>query len=388
MPRLILLTQGATLGLTSLLLTAPPLSAQDAAVESTATSWTYVSQNARFRAEVVASGLQVPVSLSFLPDGRMLVADRPTGQLYLLDLTTERLTALDSVPPVHGKIDGGLLDVLVHPDYARTGWIYLASAAEGPTGNTTVVDRARLRGTTLVNRTRLFTARPAIPNSNEFGARLVLDQGFLYISLGQRNTPALAQDLGADPGKIVRLREDGSIPPDNPFVSRPGALPEIWSYGNRNPVGLAIEPETRALWEHEHGPKGGDEVNIIRRGRNYGWPVITYGREYDGRVVGAGLTRQEGMEQPVYYWNPDIAPSGMMFYTGNAFPAWRGDLFIGALVLGHLNRLVIDRDHVIHEERLLRDRGWRVRVVQQGPDGFLYLGVDHGMIVRLRPTPP
>ncbi len=365
-----------------------PLGAQTKAVDSTPASWTYNTQNASFRAEIVGTGLQRPVALSFLPDGRLLVADRPTGQLRLLDVTTGALTPVDGVPPVHGKVDGGLLDVLVHPDYQRNGWIYFAYAAPGPEGNTTVVDRARLQATSLVERERLFSARPVVANSNEFGSRLVLDKGSLYVSVGQRNTPAFAQDLGSHPGKIIRLQEDGTVPGDNPFAHEPGALPEIWCYGNRNPVGLALNPETGELWEHEHGPMGGDEVNIIRRGRNYGWPVISYGREYDGRPVGAGITHRAGMEQPIYYYAPDIAPSGMIFYTGNAFPAWRGNLFIGAMAHGHLNRLVIEQDRVLHEERLLEDRGWRVRAVQQGPDGLIYLGVDAGFIVRLRPVEP
>ena len=372
--------------LLSLLVVGRLVAAQDRAIDSTATSWTYQSQNARFTAEVVATGLQRPVALTFLPDRRLLVADRQIGQLSILDVRTGTLTAVAGVPAVHGKIDGGLLDVLAHPQYAGNGWIYLAYAAEGPDGNATVVDRARLVGTTLTDRVRLFTARPAIANSNEFGSRLVLQDGFLFITVGQRNTPAYAQDLGSDLGKIIRLREDGSIPDDNPFVNRRGALPEIWCYGNRNPVGLAVNPWTQELWEHEHGPMGGDEVNVIRRGLNYGWPVITYGREYDGRIVGAGITHQPGMEQPVYYWVPDIAPSGMIVYSGSAFPAWRGNVFSGALVQGHLNRLVIEGDRVLHEERLLLDRRWRVRAVQEDPNGLIYLGVEPGMIIRLRPS--
>jgi glucose/arabinose dehydrogenase len=365
-----------------------PLGAQGKAVDSTPPPWTYNTQDASFRVEVVATGIQRPVALSFLPDGRLLVADRPIGQLSLLDVTTGALTPIAGVPPVHGKVDGGLLDVLVHPEYPRNGWIYFAYAAPGPDGNATVVDRARLRGASLVDRERVFSALPVVANSNEFGSRLVLDKGFLYVSVGQRNTPAFAQDLASHPGKIIRVRENGAVPDDNPFVHEQGAQPEIWCYGNRNPVGLALNPETGELWEHEHGPMGGDEVNIIRRGRNYGWPVISYGREYDGRPVGAGITHQDGMEQPIYYYNPDIAPSGMLFYSGNAFPAWRGNLFIGAMTRGHLNRLVIEHDRVLHEERLLEDRGWRVRAVQQGPDGMIYLGVDAGMIVRLRPVEP
>jgi len=362
---------------------------QDQAADSAATSSTFVTPDLQFRADVVARGLTNPAGLSFLPDGRLLIADRPTGELSVLDLETGNRTRIDGVPPVHGQIDGGLMDVLVHPDYAHNGWIYLAYAVEVPGGKTTVVDRARLAGTHLADRQRLFAAQPVIDNSNEFGSRLVLDKGYLYVSLGQRNTPPQAQDLGSDLGKIIRLREDGTVPKDNPFVHRAGALPEIWTYGHRNPVGLAIDPATGELWEHEHGPKGGDEVNIIRPGRNYGWPIITYGLEYNGAPVGAGITHHAGMEQPVFYWVPDIAPSGMIFYTGTAFPAWQGSIFIGALVSGHLNRLVVDRDHVQHEERLLQGRGWRVRAVQQGPDGSIYIGVrgaDGGYVVRLHPV--
>jgi glucose/arabinose dehydrogenase len=354
------------------------------AQEKVGTRWMYATPDARFQVEVVASALTAPVGLSFLPDGRLLVADRPVGRLSAFDPSTRTLTPIEGVPTVHGKVDGGLLDVLVHPDYARNGWIYLVLAIEVAGGNTTVVDRARLIGSTLADRQRLFTARPAKPNSNEFGSRLVLDHGFLYVTLGQRNLPENAQDLGSDLGKIIRLREDGAVPKDNPFVHRAGALPEIWTYGNRNAVGLAIDPLTGALWEHEHGPKGGDEINIIRRGLNYGWPVISYGVNYDGTPVGTGITHHSGMEQPLFYYDPDIAPSGMIFYTGKAFPRWRNNIFIGALVR-HLERLVVERDRVIHEERLLLDRSWKIRAVQQAPDGSLYVGVDGGFLARISP---
>ena len=201
---------------------------------------------------------------------------------------------MKGTPPVHGKVDGGLLEVLVHPDYAKTKWIYLAWASEDSAGNGLVVARAWLQGDSLVHWQRIFTAQPRLKNSNEFGARLVLDHGFLYISVGQRNTPAVAQDLGSDLGKILRLFEDGRVPRTNPFVGKKGARPEIYAYGVRNPVGLAIDPWTGALWEHEHGPKGGDEVNIIRAGRNYGWPTIGYGIEYDGTLVGEGRHARAG----------------------------------------------------------------------------------------------
>jgi glucose/arabinose dehydrogenase len=357
-----------------------------AAQEQAGARWTYQTPDGRFQVEVVATGLTAPVGLSFLPDGRLLVADRPVGQLSAFDPATRTLTPIDGVPPVHGKVDGGLLDVLVHPNYAQNGWIYLVLSVEVPGGNTTVVDRARLAGNHLIERRPLFTARPVIPNSNEFGSRLVFNHGYLYVTLGQRNLPENAQDLSSDLGKIIRLKEDGTIPRDNPYVHRKGALPEIWSYGNRNPVGLAIDPLTGAIWEHEHGPLGGDEINIIRRGANYGWPVITYGLDYSGKPVGAGITHHAGMEQPVFYYDPDIAPSGMIFYSGTKFPRWHNNIFIGSLTVRYLGRLVIEGDHVIHEERLLLDRHWKVRAVQQAPDGSLYIGVDGGLLARISPA--
>jgi glucose/arabinose dehydrogenase len=359
--------------------------AQLAATDSTATTWDYAAGRTRFRVEIVASGFHAPVSLAFLPDGRLLVADRPTGELSILDLSTSSRTLVSGVPRVHGKVDGGLLDVLVHPDFTRNHRLIIAYASEEPGGKSVVVERARLDDTQLVDRVRLFLAQPVIDNSNEFGARLLLRHGDLFISLGQRDTPTMAQDLSNDLGKIIRIREDGSIPPDNPFAHHHGARPEIWAYGIRNPVGLALDPVTGEMWEHEHGPKGGDEVNIITRGRNYGWPVITYGLEYNGMPVGAGRTHATGMEQPIYYWDPDIGPTGMIFYTGTAFPDWRGSIFLGALLRGRLIRLVVEGHRVVHEEWLLPDRNWRVRTVAQGPDGFLYLGVQGGMIVRVRP---
>jgi aldose sugar dehydrogenase len=357
------------------------------AEESLGSKWSYSTPEARFQVEVMASGFKAPVALSFLPDGGLLVADRPNGRLSLFDPVSRTLTPIEGVPAVHGLVDGGLLDVLVHPDYAHNGWIYLAMAIEAQGGNTTVVDRAHLAGNRLTDRQRLFSARPVEPNSNEFGSRLVLDHGFLYVALGQRNLPANAQDLASDLGKVIRLRDDGSIPKDNPFAGRTDARAEIWTYGNRNPVGLALDPASGRLWEHEHGPQGGDEINLLRRGANYGWPVISYGVNYGGKPVGEGLTRHAAMEQPVFYYDPDIAPSGLVFYTGKAFPRWRGSLFLGSLIQHYLARLVLDGGHVIHEERLIPDRTWKFRAVQQAPDGSLYIGVDGGFIARISPVP-
>ncbi|HEU5171626.1 MAG TPA: PQQ-dependent sugar dehydrogenase [Gemmatimonadales bacterium] len=346
----------------------------------------FETERARLRVEIVADSLQIPWGLAFLPDGRALLTERPIGRMSLLDLATGALTPIEGVPPVFGEGDGGLLDVAVHPDYARTGWIYFSYATRTPEGNTTAVDRAKLRGSRLVGRQRLFAAVPAIANANHFGCRLVLHAGYLFISLGDRDERDRAQRLDTHHGKIVRLHDDGRAPNDNPFAGRPGALPEIWSYGHRNPQGLTWRAEDGTLWEHEHGPRGGDEVNILRRGANYGWPVITYGREYEGGPVGEGLTRGDGMEQPVHYFIPSIAPSGMEFYTGDLVPKWKGNLFIGAMGLTHLNRLVVRGDTVIAEERLFDGMRWRVRLVRQGPDGFLYIGTDTGQILRLRPV--
>jgi aldose sugar dehydrogenase len=347
--------------------------------------WADSAGGVRFVAEVVAVGLQVPSAIAFLPDGRALVAERPSGRLSLLDVATGARTPVEGVPAVHGQVDGGLLDVALHPDHARNRLVYLAYAEATPAENTTVVDRARLDGTRLVERRRLFTARPHLDGSNHFGARLALRDGWLFVAVGDRHARELAQNLTTHMGKIVRLRDDGAVPRDNPFVGRAGALPEIWSYGHRNPQGLAFEPGTGALWEHEHGPRGGDEVNVVRRGANYGWPLVSFGAEYEGGAIGDGRPERAGVEPPVHHWTPSIAPSGMTFYRGAGFPAWRGSLFVGAMALRHLNRLVLDGRRVVREERLLAERRWRVRAVAEGPDGLLYLGVDDGLVVRLRP---
>ena len=365
---------------------ATELSAQTIPDDTIGSCWSYQTPDAHFQVKVVARGLSVPVSLAFLPDGRALVAERPIGRLSLLDLRSGALSAIDGTPPVVGQVDGGLLDVIVHPDFSHNGRLYYAYSEHTDSGNAAVVERARLDGTRLVDRHRLLSVHPYLDNVNQFGARLVLDHGSLYIAVGERDVPELAQDLSSDAGKILRLREDGSIPGDNPFVGRPGARPEIWSLGHRNPHGLAIEPRTGLLWEHEHGPRGGDEINLIREGRNYGWPVITYGIEYTGEPVGAGITHHAGMEQPRYFYVPSIAPTGMAFYAGKDFVPWRGNIFLGSLSYRHLNRIVLSGERIVREERLLRDRKWRIREVRQGPDGFLYLGIESGLIARVSPA--
>lgn len=342
--------------------------------------------------EVVATGFQAFSGLAFLPDGRILTAERPTGRLSLVDPGTGRLTTVSGVPAVFGELDAGLIEILPHPDFSRNHWLYYAYSAVDARRSTTVVERARLEGTALVGGERLFTAAPSSDSAYHYGGRLVLTRGYLFITTGERDERDQAQDLVNDNGKIIRLFEDGRVPPDNPFVGRADVRPEIWSYGHRNPQGLALDPATGDLWEDEHGPMGGDEINLIQPGRNYGWPIITYGREYNGQAVGQGISYRDGLEQPVHYYVPSIAPSGLLFYTGAAFPGWRGNLLLGAMAGRHLNRVVLDGHSVVREERLLSGRKWRVRVVAQDAAGLVYLGIDRfwlgedqGMLVRLRP---
>ena len=354
-------------------------------------SWEYDSQSGHYRVEVVATGVCVPFGMAFLPDSRALVTDRP-GTLWLLDVRTGAMTRVAGVPAVSDSVDGGLLDIEVHPDYARNGWLYFSYSEKTDTGKATVVERARLREARLVDRQRLFTAYPTVSGDYHFGSRLALEDGYLFITLGERELSGLAQELWTDLGKIVRLYDDGRIPNDNPFVGHPGARPEIWSYGHRNPHGLAFHPQTGELWESEHGPLGGDEINVIKRGLNYGWPTVTFGREYDGGPVGDGLTQAPGMEPPVFHYATSAALTGIAFYTGSAFPQWRNNLFVGAMTPRFLARLVVSNGRVEREEKLLLEKKWRIRVVQTGPDGFLYLGVQRasdgtgGVIARIRPV--
>ncbi|MCG8435270.1 MAG: PQQ-dependent sugar dehydrogenase [Gammaproteobacteria bacterium] len=346
------------------------------------------SDDANFEVTVVANDLEMPWGMTFIPDGRMLFTERHVGRMSLLNLKNGKLVVLKGVPEVHAQRQGGLLDVILHPDYKKNGWIYFAYSATRDGMHSTFVDRARLNGDTLVDREEVFVAQPFFRQSHHFGSRLVIDaDNYLFITVGDRGNRDRAQDLTTHNGKVIRLHDDGRVPDDNPFVGRDDARDEIWSYGHRNMQGLTLHPETGELWGHEHGPKGGDEINIIEPGKNYGWRIITYGEEYRGGKIGDGITEKEGMEQPLKYYVPSIAPSGMVFYTGDAFPNWQGDLFIGALALTHINRLVFkDNNYVVKEERLLDDENWRVRVVRQGPDGNLYIGVDSGMILRLQPV--
>jgi len=354
-----------------------------------ATQSVFASEEHAFRVAVVTRGLEHPWVAAFHPDGRFLVTERP-GRLRLVaaDGTLDP-QPVEGLPSIAAQGQGGLLDVALHPQFAKNGLVYLSYAARGEGGVGVEVARGRLVDRRLEEVKVLFRQQPKSRGGRHFGSRLVFDrQGNLYITLGDRGEMERAQNLDDLAGKVVRLRDDGQIPADNPFVNRAGARPEIYSLGNRNVQGAALHPVSGELWTHEHGPQGGDEVNVIRAGRNYGWPVITYGVEYViGTPIGEGA-HKPGMEQPLHVWIPSIAPSGMAFYQGDRFPRWRGDLFVGALKDQMLVRLRFDGEKLTREERLLQNELGRIRDVRTGPEGYLYLLTDssEGVIARLEPA--
>ena len=338
----------------------------------------------------VASGLQNPWSLAFLPDGRMLVTERP-GQMRIVGSDGSVSAPIAGVPEVHARGQGGLLDVAVSPNFADDKLIVFSYAEPTAGGARTAVARARLdaEGLRLEDVRRIFAQNEDPSGNHHWGSRLVFARdGTLFITLGDRfHSRDRAQALDSHIGKVVRINVDGSVPADNPLAGRSDARPEIWSWGHRNVQGAALHPQTGELWTHEHGPQGGDEINRTRAGLNYGWPDVTYGREYvTGRKIGEGEAR-EGVEPPVLQFTPSIAPSGMAFYTGDVFPQWKGNLFVGALKFQLVARLVLDGDRVVHEERLFTELGRRIRDVRQGPDGHLWLlDETEGRILRLDPA--
>jgi glucose/arabinose dehydrogenase len=348
------------------------------------------SERHSFKLETVAEGLETPWGMAFLPDGRMIVTERP-GRLRLITPGQPPGAAVTGLPRVWVQQDGGLMDVALHPDFAKNGWIYLSFSEPGLVkgASMTVIVRGRVRDSKWVDQETLYKAPPELywDDNTHFGSRFLFDrEGHLFYSIGDRGHQDDAQDLSLPDGKIHRIHDDGRIPKDNPFVGRPGALPSIWSYGNRNPQGLDWHPVTGDLWSTEHGPRGGDELNRIEPGRNYGWPVISYGMNYDGTPV-TDKTEQAGMEQPVMQWTPSIAACAIVFYTGDRFPGWKNDLFVTALGGQSLRRLVIEGNRVVHEEVLFKGLG-RVRDVLNGPDGALYVVLnDPGRIVRMVPVP-
>lgn len=349
------------------------------------------SKDVRFRVVQVVRGLENPWGLAFFPDGGLLVTERP-GRMWIITLNGER-RAVEGLPRIVDSGQGGLLDVLLDPAFPINRLVYFSYSAAGSRGTTgTAVARARLEGNRLTGVRVIYEMRNKTSGGQHFGSRLLFGtDGMLYLSTGDRGERDRAQDLTDTAGKVLRIFPDGRIPQDNPFASRSrqGVSPEIYTYGHRNIQGMALHPVTGKIWVHEHGPRGGDEINILKPGANYGWPVITYGREYFGNLpIGEG-TQKEGMEQPILYWTPSIAPSGMAFYTGNKFSAWNGSLFVGALVGQHLRRIVLEGERVVEEEMLLHRKIGRIRDVRTGPDGYLYLLTDerNGGIFRLEPLP-
>ncbi|SEF78884.1 PQQ-dependent sugar dehydrogenase [Thauera chlorobenzoica] len=348
------------------------------------------TETASVKVSEVARGLENPWSLAFLPDGRMLVTERP-GRMRVVTADGSLSAPIAGLPEVHAQGQGGLLDVALGPRFAEDGLIVFSYAEPTARGARTAVARARLDldGLRVHAVQRIFAQSEDPSGSHHWGSRLVFSpDGSLFVTLGDRyHFRDRAQALDSHLGKVVRIAVDGSAPADNPFRGRAGALPEIWSYGHRNLQGAALDPQTGALWTHEHGPQGGDELNLTRGGRNYGWPVITHGREYvTGRKIGEGTERAD-VEAPRWQWTPSIAPSGMAFYTGEAFPQWRGNLFVGALKHQLVVRLVLEDGKVVHEERMLSALGRRIRDVRQGPDGRLWLlDESGGRILRLDPA--
>ncbi|MBS1200204.1 MAG: yliI [Proteobacteria bacterium] len=335
------------------------------------------------RVSTVASGLEHPWSLAFLPDGRMLVTERP-GRLRIVAADGALSAPVAGVPAVHAVGQGGLLDVALDPDFAANGLVYLSYAEPGKGGlSGTAVARGRLAGGALEDVRVIFRQQPKVDSEHHYGSRLVFARdGRLFVTLGDRGSQRrLVHDPATHIGKVLRIERDGSVPADNPWAGRKDAAQEVFSWGHRNVQGATLHPQTGELWTHEHGPRGGDEVNITRRGLDYGWPVITYGREYHGPSIGEGSAKA-GMEQPLHYWVPSIAPSGMAFYTGAAIPAWQGHLLVGALAAMQLVRLELSPDNrVTHEERI--GLGERIRDVRQGPDGAVYLLTDTGKASRV-----
>ncbi|CAD5108737.1 PQQ-dependent sugar dehydrogenase [Zestomonas carbonaria] len=350
--------------------------AQSATVE-------HPSELGKVTTEVVASGLEHPWGLTFLPDGRMLVTERP-GRLRIVASDGALSPPLGGLPEVYARGQGGLLDVVLSPDFAKDRLVYLSYAEGGGDKGMagTAVGRGRLAddASRLDDFQMIFRQEPKLSSGLHFGSRLVFDRdGYLFVALGENNERPTSQDLDKLQGKVVRLHPDGKVPDDNPFVGQARARPEIWSYGHRNQQGAALNPWTGVLWTHEHGPRGGDEINIPQAGKNYGWPLATHGINYSYLPIPEAKGETvPGTEPPLHVWEKSPAISGMAFYDAERFPAWRNNLFIGALAQQQLIRLQLDGDRVVHEERLLEDFKARIRDVRQGPDGYLYLLTDEG----------
>lgn len=337
-----------------------------------------------YTTEVVVPNLQIPWGMTWLPDGSMLITEK-SGEL--IHFKNGNKISIGNVPEVYNRNQGGLLDIELHPKYKENGWLYITySSKEGTEkGGNTALIRAKLENNQLTRIEKLYKGTPNTTKGHHFGSRIEFDtEGYLYFSIGDRgNRDVNPQDITKDGGKIYRLNDDGSIPKDNPFVTKNGAKKAVFSYGHRNPQGMAIHPDG-TIWVHEHGPKGGDEINPIIKGTNYGWPVITYGINYSGTSI-TDITKKEGMKQPLYYWVPSIAPSGMDFITSDIYPQWKNNLLVGSLIFQYLELVELTGNKVTGRKKLLDGMG-RVRNVRQGPDGFIYVAVENKGIVKIIPN--
>lgn len=345
------------------------------------------SSKASYSLRMLTLDLEQPWGMAFLPDGRLLITERP-GRLRIFANGRLERAPVGGLPKVYARGQGGLLDVCLHPDFANNARLYLTYSGEGEGGAATVLARAEFRNNALVGLQRIFEALPRTSGGLHFGSRVVFDRaGLLYVTCGERYQMQRAQNLADLGGKVVRLRDDGSVPPDNPFVGRAGVRPEIFTYGHRNPQGMAMHPGTGRIWLVEHGPRGGDELNLLKAGANYGWPRATHGIDYSGSTISPNKSLP-GMEDPVRVWVPSISPSGLAFYTGDRFPGWKGSVFTGALSDNALIRIELDGDRYVGEERLLVDLLPYIRDVRQGPDGLLYVvtHTDSGGLYRLEPA--
>nr|WP_295933472.1 PQQ-dependent sugar dehydrogenase [uncultured Dyadobacter sp.] len=346
---------------------------------------------ANLKVDTVATGLTMPWASALLPNGDLLVTERG-GKLRLVHGGKLDPQEITGIPEVHYKGQGGLLDIALHPDYKTNGWIYISYSSakkEGEAGDdggaNTALMRAKLKDHALTDIQQLFKAIPNVKGNVHYGGRIVFDKkGYVFLSLGERGQKENSQDLGRDQGKVVRLHEDGKIPTDNPFVKTTGARPEIWTYGHRNPQGLIINPATGVIWEHEHGPQGGDELNIIEKGKNYGWPLITFGIDYDNSIISKDTARA-GLEQPVVYWKPSIAPCGITFLSNDKYKEWKGDLLVGSLKFMYLQHLTVKGNKVTKRE-IIFDKIGRVRDVRMATDGNVYVVLENsGKVVRISP---
>lgn len=338
-----------------------------------------------FKVQKLYDQLRNPWGMAWLPDGRLLVTER-SGEILVFKndkFTGEKLTG---VPAVFNKGQGGLMDIQLHPNYAQNKWIYITYSKPVTGGATTAVMRFKLNGNQLTEQQDIFLAKPYLPADFHFGSRIVFDKnGFLYVSVGERGTQPKVQQLDNDHGKVHRIYDDGRVPTDNPFAGQNGAKPSIWTYGHRNPQGMVYDADNDRIWVVEHGPKGGDELNLIQKGKNYGWPKTSYGINYDGSIL-TEHKEMEGVENPVRYWVPSIAPCGMMQVTSNKYPDWKGDLLVGALSFRHIARVELSGTKYVKEEKLIQDTG-RVRHVAQSPDGVIYAVTEGpGLLLKLAPT--